>query len=643
MSILFPLREASAYVPHAPIYIGGDSGFTAANGVTGGSGTPGDPYVIEGWEIDSSGWNGIEIRNTNATFVVRGVYVHAVASPHYGILFYSVVNGALENATISGVSAGVSIDSSTNVSLTANAVSGNGYGIALWFSRNVSLTKNMISLNTVQAVFVYSSENVHITANEILNNADGVHLTALSSRVSIIANNVSGNGNGIWPYAATDVSIIANNISGNAAGIYATQFATGISITGNIVSSNDYGIYLLNTVNASVDGNAVSGGTFGILLGGVKNVSVTANSVSDGLFGIRTVYSTDVSVYHNGLVRNTFQGIDDRGSENAWDNGYPSGGNYWSDYTGVDNCSGQNQDVCPDPDGIGDKPYVIDGNSTDRYPLMGLRPEWVRPEAPTLVGAELAGTASEDLRLTWLSSFDEGLPGGTVAYRIQRSPGLFGPYATVATIPGNRSASYDYLCAGCGYNVSDSTTSFFRIRAVDAANNTANSNLAAKFARAVVPGWNLLGVPASQSDWSIPRLLRTVSFDIVRTYRNSDAGNPWKAYYASRPSDLSELGWGDGAWVNITAAGVFTVAGLLAPVSAFPLALGWNLVSYASFVSKARATSLANVSGVAAVEGFDAGSRPYGLRPVAGDQMLVPGDAYWIWIRDAPGGIWVQG
>jgi hypothetical protein len=48
-------------------------------------------------------------------------------------------------------------------------------------------------------------------------------------------------------------------------------------------------------------------------------------------------------------------------SVNFWDSGYPSGGNYWSNYTGVD----------ADNDGIGDEPYTIDANNTDRYPLVG--------------------------------------------------------------------------------------------------------------------------------------------------------------------------------------------------------------------------------------------------------------------------------
>ena len=43
---------------------------------------------------------------------------------------------------------------------------------------------------------------------------------------------------------------------------------------------------------------------------------------------------------------------------NLWDNG--TIGNWWSDYNGTD----------ADGDGVGDTPYIIDANNTDRYPLM---------------------------------------------------------------------------------------------------------------------------------------------------------------------------------------------------------------------------------------------------------------------------------
>jgi len=56
-------------------------------------------------------------------------------------------------------------------------------------------------------------------------------------------------------------------------------------------------------------------------------------------------------------------------STNIWDDGYPSGGNYWSDYNGTDLFSGPYQNITGS-DGIGDTPYVIDENNRDRYPLM---------------------------------------------------------------------------------------------------------------------------------------------------------------------------------------------------------------------------------------------------------------------------------
>jgi hypothetical protein len=53
----------------------------------------------------------------------------------------------------------------------------------------------------------------------------------------------------------------------------------------------------------------------------------------------------------------------------AWNEPYPVGGNYWSNYTGSDRFSGPDQNI-PGPDGIGDTPFVLAPSEVDYYPLM---------------------------------------------------------------------------------------------------------------------------------------------------------------------------------------------------------------------------------------------------------------------------------
>jgi hypothetical protein len=92
--------------------------------------------------------------------------------------------------------------------------------------------------------------------------------------------------------------------------------------------------------------------------------NVANNSRFGGIF-----CSSSNTLYHNNFVNNTNQVVVENSGVNAWDNGYPSGGNYWSDYNGTDFYRGSSQNESG-LDGIGDFPYVIDQNNTDMYPLM---------------------------------------------------------------------------------------------------------------------------------------------------------------------------------------------------------------------------------------------------------------------------------
>lgn len=367
MMISIP-EEASAYTPHDPIHIQGNAEFTIVNGVTGGSGTSSDPYIIENWEIDATASNGIEIRDTSAHFVLRDCWIYGDWKSN-GVHLNKAANGRLQDLRVERMFNGIDLRNSGNSQIVGTTVSLNGRGIILSRSDDSTVINNTASHND-DGIYLLHSNRTTVTHNEaLLNNGTGIQLT--SSDDNIVADNeVSSNDDfGMVIISSDNNMLTGNEVSSSYMGIFMRESSDNI-IAGNIVSDNDIGLHL----DITSDHNIISNNSLqtnlldGIYVEDSSHNTITNNTVSSNRYGIRLKSAEDNVIHHNSIISNGQQAFDD--GRNAWDSGYPSGGNYWSDEIGVDKKCGSDQSRSGS-DGISDTPYAIDGGSSvDRYPLM---------------------------------------------------------------------------------------------------------------------------------------------------------------------------------------------------------------------------------------------------------------------------------
>jgi len=129
------------------------------------------------------------------------------------------------------------------------------------------------------------------------------------------------------------------------------------------------GMDLSERTNVTVRNTQIQASWYGIWLSYASNNSIVGNNITaNSDAGVR-IDSSGNEFYHNNF-NNTRQLYDPFSQRvNVWDDGYPSGGNYWSDLNPADVFSGSYQNETGS-DKIGDTPYIIDANNTDSYPLI---------------------------------------------------------------------------------------------------------------------------------------------------------------------------------------------------------------------------------------------------------------------------------
>jgi parallel beta-helix repeat protein len=322
-----------------------------------------------------------------------------------------IIDGASYTIEGAGSGTGISLSRRNNVTIKNTNIINFGYGIDFWYSSNNIIAENNVT-NNWYGMYLYSSSSNSISGNNIIKNyhpgaelSDGIQL--MNSNDNVISdNNITANEfcgidlyNGI--YGCSNNIISGNYIRANVQGISLWE-ATNNTIRSNIIIANEeYGIDLSDSSNNTIEENEITKNKMTTISSGIELSSsdgniIKKNNITDNTYGIKIAYfswgnviiennitandyygiefwadsSFDNIIYHNNFLDNAWGHVDIwEALGNVWDNGYPWGGNYWSDYYGTDLFKGPNQDQ-HGSDGIGDSPYVIDSQNMDNYPLM---------------------------------------------------------------------------------------------------------------------------------------------------------------------------------------------------------------------------------------------------------------------------------
>jgi parallel beta-helix repeat protein len=304
--------------------------------------------------------------------------------------------GNIISSNVISNSGGIFLDTSSNNVLRNNSVESTGPCFEVSGAPQPSLSSffnDVDDSNTINGKKIYyliNKTGVNINPSTYPN----IGYLALVNCTRMIVENIHLNSQGMLLAWTTNSQITNNDISNNYGDGVTLNYASNNQITQNNINSNsEAGIRLSYSNQNNVSGNYITRNQEGIyLILSANSNTIAENNIADQDIGISFHTSSNNLIYHNTIVNNTKQ-VSDVGwegigqpfpgtplpSENTWDNDYPAGGNYWSNYV---NEYPEAEEL--DGSGIWETPYFIDENNQDRHPLMNpvSIPTIQVPEAP---------------------------------------------------------------------------------------------------------------------------------------------------------------------------------------------------------------------------------------------------------------------
>jgi parallel beta-helix repeat protein len=291
----------------------------------------------------------------------------------------SLIGEDRRNTTIMG-NGGVERGVNAVLTLAVNGVTVSGFDIE---------SLNYSSPSKRATGFSVEGDNCTIADNNISNLYYGIFCSVQSSTL-ISMNSITGNyKDGIRFCGGSQNVFTENYISGNSQSAIAIEGYSN-TISKNKIENNNRGIGVGTSYSIIFGNHLVNNIESGLYFAGSCNI-ISSNEIIGSKWG---VYFSPLFSAPNGNIfyHNTFDNTFNVGGLSAynvqiWDNGYPSGGNHWSDYVSK----------YPEADeiatsGIGNKAYEVGDNNTDRYPLIDPLDNEDSNELPSAIAPPAVGT-----------------------------------------------------------------------------------------------------------------------------------------------------------------------------------------------------------------------------------------------------------